>query len=291
MKESVRKEFLGFAGRVILIHTASYFLFGIIMSNLFDYRTLFRAEVIRNFMRPMDSPYVFFGPFLQPLRGLLFAVGLWPLRRAIFESKRGWLILWSIFVIFGILSPPAAAPSSLEGVIYTQLPLWYHLIGLPEITLQTLTFSLLLYWWEQARSGKASLQEVKPKGRWTLEAGKAAMIACLAYLGYAVGSILSALIARAKIDMEAAASDWRTQMMFVVAFVMNTVLIFFIARKWVRSEIALGYIFLLFWGVDTAVILLYQFIFLSPMPLLLAFLVGFFPAIIITGSMRLSYKT
>ncbi len=290
MERSHLKEFLGFAGRAILVQTTSYFLFGLIMSNVFNYEALFQQEIIRDFMRPIDSPYVFFGPFIQPIRGLLFAIGLWPLRKTIFENKYGWLILWSIFVIFGILSTPAAAPSSVEGVIYTQLPIWYHLIGLPEIMLQTLTFSVVLYWWERARYRPTSQIQIKRQSKWASDLGKAAMIASLAYIGYAVGSILSAVIARVEIDMETAASDLKTQMMFVVAFVVNVVLIFLTSKKWVRGEIALWHVFLFFWIVDTAVILLYQLIFLSPMPLPLAFFVGLFPTLIIAISMHFGYK-
>ncbi len=284
------KEFLGFAGKAILVHTVSYFLFGLIMSNLFDYGALFKQEVIRNFMRPIDSPYVFLGPFLQPIRGLLFAIGLWPLRRTIFENKYGWLILWNIFVVFGILSTPAAAPSSVEGVIYTQLPIWYHLIGLPEIMLQTLTFSVVLYWWERRRYWKTYQIPAKPQSKWVSDIGKAVMIACLAYIGYAVGSILSAVIARVEIDMEAAASDLRSQMMFVVAFVVNIVLVFLASKKWIEGKMALWHVFLFFWIVDTAVIVLYQMAFLTPMPLLLALFIGLFPALVITMGMHIGYK-
>jgi hypothetical protein len=35
----------------------------------------------------------------------------------------------------------------LEGIIYTVLPLWLHLIGLPEILLQSLFLSLLVFYW------------------------------------------------------------------------------------------------------------------------------------------------
>jgi len=290
MGKSNIREFLGFAGRAVLVQTVSYFLFGLIMSNVFDYGTLFQQEVIRDFMRPIDSPYIFFGPLIQPIRGLLFAIGLWPLRKTIFENKHGWLILWSIFVIFGILSTPAAAPSSVEGIIYTQLPIWYHLIGLPEIMLQTLTFSVVLYWWERVRYRATSQIQTDRQGKWASDIGKAVMTASLAYIGYAVASILSAVIARVEIDMETAASDLRTQMMFVVAFVINIVLIFLASKKWVGGDIALWHVFLFFWVVDTAVILLYQLIFLSPMPLPLALFVGLFPACIIAISMRFGYR-
>jgi len=290
MGTSKHKGFPGFALRAIVVQTVSYFLFGLIMSNIFDYGELFEQEVIRDFMRPIDSPYVFFGPLIQPLRGFLFAVAIWPLRKAIFESKYGWLTLWGIFVVFGILSPPAAAPSSVEGFMYTKLPIWYHLIGLPEIMLQTFTFSVVLYWWERVRSRTTHQGETRSRGKWAVELGKAVMIACFAYMGYAVGSILGAVMSGAEIDMEAAASDVRTQMMFVVAFVLNIILVFLVSKKRIAGKIALWQVFLFFWIIDTAVILLYQVIFLLPMPLPLALFIGFFPALIIAISMYVSYK-
>ena len=118
------KEFIPFALKVIIAHTLTYFTFGLIMSNIFDYGSIFQENVIKNYMRPIDSVYVLAGPFLQPIRGFLFALGIWPFRKLIIESKWGWLILWNTIVIFGILSTPAAAPSSLKGIIYSKLPLW-----------------------------------------------------------------------------------------------------------------------------------------------------------------------
>jgi len=286
-EEGQLREFLIFAGKVALVHTVTYFVFGLIMSNLFDYGRIFQREIIRDFMRPIDSSSAFLGPLVQPIRGLLFALGLWPIRRAIVESRRGWLILWGIFVTFGILGTPAAAPSSLEGVIYSKLPLWYHLIGLPEILLQTLTFSLILVWWERRRYQPG--QPLRKSALWA-DILKAVMIACFAYMGYAVGSILSAIIAKANIDMETAAADWKTQMMFVVAFVFNVILILLVSRRWVNHKIALWQVFLLFWLVDTAVPLIYQWIFLSPMPLPLAILIGFFPALVIAIGIRIGYR-
>jgi len=285
--ESHPKDFLYFAGKVIVVHTVTYFLFGLIMSNVFDYGRIFQQEIIRDFMRPIDSSSVFLGPLLQPIRGFLFALGLWPFRKTILEHKRGWLILWGIFIVFGILGTPAAAPSSLEGVIYSRLPLWYHLLGLPEILLQTLTFSLILVWWERRRQQSSQPRRQSAQGADIL---KAVMLACFAYMGYAVGSILSALIARISIDMESAAADWKTQLMFVVALAFNVLFILIISRRWITRKISLWQVFLLFWFLDTTVPLIYQLIFLSLMPVPLAMLIGFFPAMVITVGMLLSYK-
>lgn len=44
-------------------------------------------------------------------------------------------------------------------------------------------------------------------------------------MGYAVGSLLTAFLARVRVDMGAAAADWKTQIMFLVALVINVVLV------------------------------------------------------------------
>jgi hypothetical protein len=51
----------------------------------------------------------------------------------------------------GIMGTAGPAPGSLEGIIYTKLTFSEHLIGLPEVMLQTLLFSVLLFKWTQYR--------------------------------------------------------------------------------------------------------------------------------------------
>jgi hypothetical protein len=48
-----------------------------------------------------------------------------------------------------IFSTAGAAPGSVEGIIYTKIPLGLQLIGLPEVLLQTLAFSLLVTTWHR----------------------------------------------------------------------------------------------------------------------------------------------
>ena len=155
--ESNWKTFLAFTLKVIVAHMATYFIFGVIMSNVFDYGEIFQRPIIRDYMIPMDEHNIVLGPFLQPVRGLIFAIGLWPLRGFLIEKKRGWLTLWGLLVTIGILSTPAASPGSIEGMLYFKLPMWYHLMGYPEIVLQTLVFSIWMVWWQHAsvRSAKA----------------------------------------------------------------------------------------------------------------------------------------
>ncbi len=206
MQKSSLKAFLSFTVKVIVVHLATYILVGAIMSNIIDYSELFQQDIIKDFMRPFDSPHVAIGPYLQIARGLLFAIVLWPIRSVLLEKKRGWLILWTIFVVFGILSTPAAAPCSIEGIIYSKLPLWYHLLGLPEIMVQTLIFSIALILWDKRSLHKAA-GEKKQSHPLVTEIVKAGVTACFAYIGYAIGGLLNFALIGAEVDMDTAAGD------------------------------------------------------------------------------------
>lgn len=291
------KTFLTFALRVIIAHTVSYFIFGLLMSNVFDYGEIFRREIIRDYMLPIDEHNVLIGPFLQPVRGLIFAIGLWPIRGFLIEKKRGWLILWGLLVTIGILSTPAASPGSIEGMLYSRLPMWYHLIGYPEITLQTLFFSIWLVWWE--RQAEKTLEPVaKKENPLIAEWVKAIMTACFAYIGYAAGGLLLATMANAAaaasgtggVDIEAAGANFKMQFMFVIAFIVNAGVVFWIAHRWQTNQISLWAIFLLFWFLDAIVPWLYQTIIFGSSFIPTALMLGFFPAAIITISIRMNYQ-
>jgi hypothetical protein len=285
-----RGPFAGFAVRAMVVHTVTYFLFGVVMSRVFGYERVFRLETIRDFMRPLDSPFVLAGPMLQPLRGLVLAIGAWPLRGFLLEHRRGWLVLWGVFLAFGILGPPGAAPCSMEGVIYSKLPLWFHLMGLPEIGLQTLVFSIVLLRWERRATDPARAARGAAHPALT-EFVKALMAACFAWMGYAIGGLLSARLVRRTIDLHRAAGDARTQMMFVAAFAVNLVAVLAFARWWRPRRPPLWGVFLAFWALDTLVPWAYQAVFTHPSRPHLALLLGFFPAVVLTLSVRAGDRT
>jgi hypothetical protein len=52
-----------------------------------------------------------------------------------------------MLVIVGILSPFGAAPSSIEGMLYTVLPMRFHIMSLPEILIQSLLLAFLVHYW------------------------------------------------------------------------------------------------------------------------------------------------
>jgi hypothetical protein len=133
--------------KTIVTHTVTYFLIGVISFLLLDYTARYAAETVNQFMRQTSDPIVMAGPLFQPVRGLIFGIVIYLLRKTIFQRRNGWLILWVTLVAIGIFSTYGAAPGSIEGLIYTTLPFSFHLNGLPETLIQSLVFSVLLIYW------------------------------------------------------------------------------------------------------------------------------------------------
>lgn len=140
-------SFKAFAWRVIALHTITYVLMGLAAYFILDYRQAYETTDLRYLMRPTTSAWVAGGPGLQPVRGLLFAVVLYPFASFFLRKGNGALLLWSLFLGLAILGTAGPSPGSLEGVLYTKLPLKVHLFGLPEVILQTLLFSVGLVAW------------------------------------------------------------------------------------------------------------------------------------------------
>jgi hypothetical protein len=133
--------------KTVVTHTVTYFICGLAAYTLLDYPTLIRETDIGTSFRPLGDPMVAAGPALQPIRGLLFGVVFSILKAPFFGAHRGWLVMWASLVSIGILGTFAAPPGSIEGLIYTRLPLSLHLTMLPEIILQSLLLSWLLFLW------------------------------------------------------------------------------------------------------------------------------------------------
>jgi hypothetical protein len=131
----------------LILHTLTYFLSGLVAANVFNYAGLFAIPSLAGFMRPYNDVWVMVGPLFQPLRGILFALAFYPLRESLFNRKFGWLTIWGLLVIIGIFSTYGPTPGSIEGMLYTRVPLWAHLRGLPEVLLQSFAYALVLHYW------------------------------------------------------------------------------------------------------------------------------------------------
>lgn len=145
--KSTKASLTGLILKSAVLHTVTYFLAGLVAANVFNYEGLFAIPSMAGFMRPYEDVWVMLGPLFQPLRGILFALALYPLWGSLFNRKYGWLVIWWLLVAIGILSTYGPTPGSIEGLLYTQVPLAAHLRGLPEVLVQSFVYSLVLFYW------------------------------------------------------------------------------------------------------------------------------------------------
>ena len=196
---------------VTWVHCLTYFICGVIFSNLMRYRWWWQQPVVCDYFRPFGGTSNVLGPFLQIFRGILFAFVLLPFRDFFKERKNGWLLMWLLFLGIGIIGPMSAAPSSIEGIVYSKLPLAFHFIGWPEIMSQTLFFCILVWRYLNKKEEKKSLFQ-KP-----VRLG--IFIAIGAFFVYTIVSIIFAIAMKVEINPEHAGIKNMLQFFFPVVFV------------------------------------------------------------------------
>ncbi len=140
-------SFLALAAKTIVVHTITYFFMGILASTFLNYAERFARPEMACWMRQLDDPLIMVGPLFQPIRGLIFALAFYPLREILFGRKNGWLIVWWLLVALGILSTFGPAPASVEGMLYTIIPIADQLAGWLEVVPQALLLSVILFYW------------------------------------------------------------------------------------------------------------------------------------------------
>lgn len=140
-------SFLALAAKTIVAHSVTYFFMGILASTFLNYAERFARPEMACWMRQLDDPLIMAGPLFQPIRGLIFALAFFPLREILFGKKNGWLIMWWTLVALGILSTFGPPPGSLEGMIYTRIPILDQLTGWLEVVPQALLLSVILFYW------------------------------------------------------------------------------------------------------------------------------------------------
>jgi hypothetical protein len=133
--------------KTAITHTVTYFITGVLAFFVFDYPHLYAETSLKYIMRPTTDSLVMAGPLFQPIRGVIFGIAFFILRRSFFGQNRGWLLMWVVLVCLSILGTFGPTPSSLEGMIYTTLPVRLHLIGLPEVLLQSFLLSFIVFYW------------------------------------------------------------------------------------------------------------------------------------------------
>ena len=145
--EAHRSALLHLSLRTMVVHTVTYSVVGMAAFFLLDYSTLFSEPGYSAVMRPVDDPLVVAGSLFQPIRGLLFGIVLYLLRDSLFKTKEGWLVAWVTLVILGIVSTFGPSPGSLEGLVYTTIPVERQLLALPEVMVQSFLLAGILFYW------------------------------------------------------------------------------------------------------------------------------------------------
>ena len=138
-------SFLTLSVKTVIVHSITYSIMGIFAYNFLNYEQAFASPEMKCWMRQTSESLVMAGPLFQPIRGILFAIAFFPLREILFGKNNGWLIIWLILVVLGILSTFGPAPGSVEGMIYTVLPI--SIYTYIEVIPQALLLSVILYYW------------------------------------------------------------------------------------------------------------------------------------------------
>lgn len=137
---SNKKENLIFIWRITVTHTIAYFCAGIFALFVIDYKSWFSEGAISSFMLPTDTPIVALGPAFQIIRGLIMAMVLLPLRKIFIDGNYGFFKLWLLILGLSVFSTFSAAMGSLDGFIYTNVPIIEQIMGYPEALLWVTLF-------------------------------------------------------------------------------------------------------------------------------------------------------
>ena len=138
-------RYLPLMAKTIVSHTITYFIMGALAAHFLNYAALMSNS--NSGYRPLTSTIVIAGPLFQPLRGIIFASVFWPLRSCLFGRRGGWLVMAWMLIAVGILSTFGAAPGSVEGMVYTPVPVFLQMRGWLEVVPQAALFSALLCYW------------------------------------------------------------------------------------------------------------------------------------------------
>ncbi|MCF8008771.1 MAG: hypothetical protein K9K32_03300 [Halanaerobiales bacterium] len=144
-----KKTLRGYLIRFSILHVVVYILIAFLFRNYLSYDKQFTSSVVYNNFRSYNSIILSFAPLLQLLRGLFIGLLVYPIYECIILRKNGWFKLFILLWGLSLIGSVAATPGSIEGFIYTDIPLVEHLFAIPEVTLQTFIFSVIFVYWEK----------------------------------------------------------------------------------------------------------------------------------------------
>lgn len=149
------RTFFGFVLRLTTVHIVTYVVVGGISYWLIAQKYWTGPEKLPGLNDPSGE---FVQRWLLPaqvLRGFIYAVALYPLRRALLEMRRGGgLVVASLMLLVGSI---AGISGFIENCVYSAEPhVELFLVHLPEVAVQSLLFGYLLLYWERRYALNAS---------------------------------------------------------------------------------------------------------------------------------------
>lgn len=205
-----------FIMKVTVAHFVTYVICGMLFSTLFNYEVLFQLGNAKYFMKDFQGTSSLIGPFVQILRGMLIGCILLVLKDNVLSQKRAWLHLWIIFAGLGVICTPGAAPASIEGIVYSQLPLEFHLKTAPETLVQTLLFSLWVtsdFKWKIPEKFKVS-----------------AIVTAVSGVGFSLGGVLLVLVLQTDI-MKSASDPFAFLIMLIAMIIVFSATVLYMKSK------------------------------------------------------------
>lgn len=95
----------------------------------------------------------------QVLRSVILALILYPFYDTIIRGRYGLPALFGALWGVAWLGSVGPMPGSIEGVIYTEIPLVAHLLVLAVVALETFVFAWLFVRWERRGNAETSQRE------------------------------------------------------------------------------------------------------------------------------------
>lgn len=148
------RKIWGYVGRFIIVHVVVYNVVAALFlaaQNSLPEPTQFAFETFLPYY-----PIGIISILGQILRSIILALVLYPFYDTIVRSDRGMLVLFGALWGISILGSVAPMPGSIEGVIYTEIPLLAHVIVLAVAAVEVLVFSRLFLLWERQSSVEVS---------------------------------------------------------------------------------------------------------------------------------------
>lgn len=145
------RPLLSFLAKVTTVHVVTYYIAGMISFRLILYHYMPGTgdRALPSYYKDLND----FAPWVIPAqiaRGILLGIALYPFRARFLElGYKGGLAIAGLYLLIGQFACPGTSPGSIEGFVYTRLPLDFQYAVIPEIVGQGLALGYLVYVWER----------------------------------------------------------------------------------------------------------------------------------------------